>query len=250
LGDCASGKIQAFRIMTKTVLRSCRSGLMVFALAALLTPVTHATAATVATSFDADSQGWRAAGNGGGPITWLQSGSVSISDQSDGWAYFAAPASYLQAMRRGAALEFDLRHTSDAQHPAVSPVRVALVGAGLNLVAEHALPTFEWSTHRFVFDSLDTWRILPSVANAYDTSAAKPDMAQWRAVLESLSSMYISADYSAANAARGGFERTEIDNVRLAFEPARALSAPGTSSLMISALLAGAAVRSRFFRRR
>jgi hypothetical protein len=231
--------------MIKNFLSSCLSGMTGFALTAALALSTHAAAATVVTSFDTDSQGWGAAGNGGGPIIWLPSGSASIADQSDGWAYFAAPASYLQAMRRGAALTFDLRHTSDAQHPAVSPVRVALVGAGLNLVAEHALPTVEWSAQRFLFDSLDTWRILPSVANAYDAAAAKPDLAQWRAVLESLSSMYISADYSAANAVRGGFERTEIDNVQLNFEPVRVLNAPGTFSLMIAALLSGAVVRRK-----
>lgn len=174
-------------------------------------------------SFDGGASGWAAAGNSGadGDIRWLPAdgnpgGHVGIADVDNGWAYFAAPAAYKAAVLPGGTLGFDLRHASDAGHPDVADARVALVGGGLTLVAELQFqrPGNDWRHFEFGIGEGSAFRVLPSAAEAYDPLARQATAAEWLQVLSSLNSFYISADYSSANTIRGGWEFTELDNVR------------------------------------
>ena len=126
-------------------MRRARPTLCLLASAAVFS-VVGANAGVVTTGFDNGAEGWEAAGDGAGNAQWLAvddqpAGHLAISDAALGWAYFAAPAVYRMPIEEGALLSFDLKSNSDAAHPIVSPVRVALVGAGLTLVAETVLPT-------------------------------------------------------------------------------------------------------------
>jgi hypothetical protein len=196
-----------------------------------------AQAGVVNTGFDTDAQGWAAAGNGGGTVQWLAddgqpTGHLTISDASDGWAYFAAPTTYRAPVLAGGRLSFDLRHTTDPAHPTGSAVRVALVGAGLTLVAESTLPTAVWAHYEFVLGLPGHFRVLSSSADVYDPFAREATAVEWAAVLASLNSFYISADYSSANQSSGGFETTGLDNVRLSATPLASVPEPGTWALL------------------
>lgn len=196
-----------------------------------------ATAAPVTTRFDAGAEGWAAAGNGGGAAQWQAEGYLSIIDASDGWAYFAAPAAYRAPIETGATLRFALRSQAGAATPVSSPVRVALVGAGLTLVAETVLPTLEWTTYAFTLGPAGgLFHVLPSAADPFDSGARLPTPAEWEAVLGSLVSLYISADYSAANAQRGSFERADLDDVVLEATPRASVPEPGSAALAALAM--------------
>lgn len=209
-----------------------------------------AQAAIVTSSFDSGAEGWAAAGNGGGPLQWLADGGqpaghLALSDASDGWAYFAAPAAWRVPMQAGAHLSFDLRSSSDDAHPIVSAVRVALVGAGLTLVAESVLPGPAWAHHEFLLGPGGGFRVLASAADLLEPWNRQPSADEWAHVLGSLNSFYISADYSGANLVRGGFETAELDNVRLEATQLQAVPEPGTLALCAAAWAAGYAARRR-----
>lgn len=204
-------------------------------------------AAPVVAHFDSGLEGWAAAGNGGGAAQWQPQGYLSIADASDGWAYFAAPAAFRQPMQAGATLHFSLRSVADAALPVSSPVRVALVGAGLTLVAESVLPTAQWTAYDFTLGPASSqFRVLASAAEPFDQAARSPTAAQWDAVLGALVSLYISADYSAANAQRGSFERADLDDVVLDATPRAGVPEPGSVELSVLALAALALARRRY----
>lgn len=233
-------------------MRRARRTLCVLASAAVFSAVgaVGANAGVVTTGFDSGAEGWEAAGNGAGSAQWLAAdglpaGHLAISDAALGWAYFAAPVAYRLPIEEGALLSFDLKSSSDAARPIVSPVRVALVGAGLTLVAETVLPTASWERYDFVLGLTGGFRVQTSAASVFDSAARQPTADEWRAVLASLNSLYISADYSAANQPSGGFEINELDNVRLDAIALATVPEPGTLALVGVACVGLIAARGR-----
>lgn len=219
--------------------------------ASLCLSAAAANAFVITTNFDAGAEGWAAAGNGAGGVEWSAStgqagGGLALSDAAGGWAYFAGPSAYRTAMLPGAALSFDMRHFTDAEHSATIPVRVALVGAGLTLVAESTQPTGDWSHYEFTLGTGGLFRVLPSAADEMNANAPAPTAQQWAEVLASLNSFYISADYSSAFGPLNGVETTWLDNVRLEADAVVA-EVPEPGSL---ALLGGAMGALAFTRRR
>jgi PEP-CTERM motif len=219
--------------------------------ASLCLSAVAAQAFVVSTDFDGGAAGWAAAGNGNGAVDWQPGAghpgsSLALSDASDGWAYFAAPASYRVAMHEGATVSFDMRHYSDPQFTSRGAVRMTLVGGGLTLIAESVAPTDDWKTYNFLLGAGGGFRVHFGAADPFNASARLPTAQEWATVLGGLNSFYIAADYTGANLANGYRETTWLDNVRLEGEAVVAeVPEPGSLALLAGAMGALALTRRR-----
>lgn len=179
-----------------------------------------ASSALAAGAFDAGTEGWTSFGNSTAPV-WNAGGGnpggyLSVVDGDDGWAYLSAPATYLAPISTGGTFSFDLRHSAPTtRYPFLYDVRVALSGAGINLISESVRPTLDWASYSFNLDLSGGWRIHSSLANNYNPANPLPTLSQFQSVLGSLTGVYISADYTNGTSLVGVTDITQIDNVRL-----------------------------------
>lgn len=191
-------------------------------------------------SFDAGGEGWGSEGNGALP-SWHDAGFISLVDADNGWAYFRAPADYLVPVGVGGNFSFDLKHSPDnGSFPLQYGVRVGLQGAGLTLIAEASVPTTDWLHYSFSLDAAGGWRLHASLAQNYDAGNPAPSAAQFAAVLNNLSGVFIAADYTNGNLITNPpvTDLTYLDNVALVPEP-------GSSALLAAGLLTLLALRHR-----
>jgi Laminin B (Domain IV) len=222
----------------------CRSRVAaVLSLAALMTPAGWAATST----FDSGAEGWTSVFNGGQPLEWL-GGSIAVNDKTDEWGYVAAPMQFFGDATPGAELSFDLRHEENAGLPRLWGVRVALVGAGLNLISELGIPGTNWARYSFDLASGGVgnaaWRVFSSTQLEYSSNAPLASAQQISAVLSGLQGIYIATDYTRGTLQQGQLDRTYLDNVTLT----AAVPEPGAWALMLAGLTAvalGIRVRQR-----
>lgn len=204
-------------------------------LVAVMTPAAWAATST----FDSGTEGWITVFNGGQPVEWLGD-QIAANDKTSEWAYVAAPASFLADAATGATLSFDLRHEESGGLPRQWGVRVALVGAGLNVISELAIPSTNWASYTFSLASGGVgnaaWRVFGSTQLEYTSSAPLASAQQMSAVLSNLEGLYIATDYTQGTLQQGQLDRTYLDNVTLTAP----VPEPGSWALMVAGLAAGA----------
>jgi hypothetical protein len=188
----------------------------------------------VTSHFDAGSEGWVSAFNGGQPVEWL-GGHIAVNDKTDQWSYLAAPAAYLAPIAPGAVLSFDLRHEMTGNLSKEWGVRVALVGAGLHLIAELSIPTTDWTTYLFNLSSGGlghaAWRRFTDTQQEYSSNAPLASQQDLALVLGNLNGLYIATDYTRGTLDQGQIDRSYLDNVSLTMVPE-----PASWALMIGGL--------------
>lgn len=195
--------------------------------------------AQAAGSFDSDAEGWSSFGNGAvGPV-WESSGGnpggyISQLDSDNSWGYLAAPASYLAPIASGGQMSFSLRHEYNVGTLNYG-VRVALVGGGLTLISEQAVPTTGWKNYVFTLDAAGGWRIHGDTQQPYNAANSAPTVAQFDAVLGSLTRVLVAADYTDYNTLTSAshVDRTQLDN----FQLSAPVPEPTTWALMAMGLL-------------
>jgi len=204
-------------------------------------------AAEIASTFDADTDGWSGVTSATGSPAWPTStsglavefsasdgsppGSIRLSDPNNHWTYFRAPSKFLGDMSAyvGGTLSFDSRAVVGGS--TANEAEVVLMGAGLVLLHE-ALSTLPsaWTTLSVPL-SEGNWR----VADTFNGALAND--AQIAAVLDNLQELWINAEYYFPVV-----ETIALDNVRLA---------PIPEPSQMALLLAGAAlVGVQYWRRR
>jgi hypothetical protein len=180
--------------------------LIVIALPVLLF-VSQVHAYPVLSTFDSDSDGWISFNNGAENVVWTASGGnpdghIRLTDLTSSWGYFQAPAKYLGDAEYGGGFSFALRvvNSDPINFPQIYDVRTALVGNGLFLLNE--LPTVpsttSWTNYVFSLDETAAagWRSFSNLSQNYTTSAPLVTQAQFIGVLNNLTHVLISADYS------------------------------------------------------
>ena len=172
--------------------------------------------AVAATStFELGAEGWTAAGDIEGPLTWLASGGnpgghVQIDDLTTGGVtYFVAPVKFLgnQSAAAGTLLRFDLKQVYPGGANQFNDEDVILRGNGLTLVYDTATnPTNGAWTSYAVPLSAAGWKL-----NALNGAAATDG--QFASVLSNLTALNIRAEY------QSGPDVGHLDNVALVPEP-------------------------------
>ena len=208
-------------------------------LAATLSLTLCALGAQAAGTFDSDAEGWTSFGNGAAGPVWESSGGnpggyISQLDSDDGWGYLAAPAAYLAPIVSGGQMSFSLRHTYNRGSLNYG-VRVALVGGGLTLISEQAVPTGDWRNYVFTLDAAGGWRIHSDTQQSYSAANSAPTVAQFDAVLGGLSRVLVAADYTNYNTLTGptDVDLTQLDN----FQLSAPVPEPTTWALMAMGLM-------------
>lgn len=199
--------------------------------------------ADVVSTFEIDAEGWVSFGNGGASLSHSATGGnpggyLSSIDQSDSWTYVQAPLQFSTPARLNGTLSFDLRATTNnpTSAPIAYGVRAALVGAGLTLINEAAIPTSDWTSYSFALTESSGWRVLSNLDQNYNPGAPQPSLGQFIDVIYNLSGVYIAADYADFNTLNGITEETQIDNVRLSTIPEPATALVATSGIVLLAL--------------
>ncbi len=208
-----------------------RSTLRTAALAALIGAALPAHA--VVSTFDTDADGWTAAGDIEGPLTWTATGGnpaghVLIDDLTTGGVtYFVAPLAFLgnKSGALGTDLTFDLMQVyPGGANQFVSP-DVLLQGNGLTLAFDTPVNPGNGTWTSYVVPLTATGWKLNSLSGAAATSE------QFASVLANLTSLKIRAEYQT------GADVGHLDNVALVPEPA--------TNAMILLGLAGVALAAR-----
>ena len=166
-------------------------------------------------TFELGAEGWTAAGDIEGPLTWLSSGGnpgghVQIDDLTTGGVtYFVAPVKFLgnQSAAAGTLLRFDLKQVYPGGANQFNDEDVILRGNGLTLVYDTATnPTNGAWTSYAVPLSAAGWKL-----NALNGAAASDG--QFASVLSNLTALNIRAEY------QSGPDVGHLDNVALVPEP-------------------------------
>lgn len=225
------------------------------AVATLSTAGLQAQAASVSSTFASTNEGWTTLNNGGFVPVWASPGLIRVDDIVEGWAYLAAPASYLALADYGALFSFDLSSTStkpdDTQELPSYGVRVALVGATGTLIALAGTPPSPvMNTFSFSFDTGTDWRLTSGDPADFPSGAPVATQAEIEAVLGSLSGLFISADHSDRNTQVGGTDITRLDNVSLVTQDIGTVPEPAGAALLLAALAAMTALNGRRAMRR
>jgi hypothetical protein len=166
--------------------------------------------AAVLSTFDTDDEGWTTFQNadteiGYSAIGGNSGGHITTIDQDSGWTYVQAPDPFLVPAMYDGSLSFDLRvFTSDPVNwPIEFGVRTSLVGNGLTLINELAVPDGTWTNYSFTLNETAGWRIFPDLNQNYSVGALQPTQSQMQGVLENLSGLFIATDYNNRNTLQG-----------------------------------------------
>lgn len=177
----------------------------------------------VSSTFDSGLEGWTSEGNGGNNPVWASTGGnpgghAVANDLDNGWSYLKAPASYsAQPAIYGGMLSFDLRHTTANNRTPIYKVRVGLVGAGLTLLNEIAVPTENWVNYGFSLREITGWRKFSDLQQNYSDAAPTPTLSEMQAVLAGINTLVIGADFN--NETTMNNDVTYLDNVNLETVP-------------------------------
>ena len=190
------------------VARACAAVLL--AGAALAT----AHAQGVASSFDADADGWFVSnfdGSGSAPVTWI-SGVIQTDDQF-GETAFHAPAKFNgdHAALYGSTLSFDL--TEVARDGAADNYYTAIIASGADVLYWYGgAPQTVFTTFVAQLSATDTrWRLGGSGFNPSAGSA--PTEAQFLSILGNITRLQVNAEFVT------GTDNTRLDNVILGAVP-------------------------------
>lgn len=187
----------------------------------------NSTAFAASSNFSTGDDGWTAAGDASGPLTWNPGGYVSIDDQTiGGVTFFIAPTKFLgnQSAAFGTHLTFDLQQIYPGSPNQFEDGDVILQGAGLTLVFDTGYypANGAWTSYAVPLIASEGWRV-----SSLNGSAASDE--QLLAVLSDLSALKIRAEY------QSGPDTGLLDNVALVPEPS-------TYGLMLIGLSAFAAM--------
>jgi len=167
-------------------------------------------------TFDTDAEGWTAAGDVEGPLSWSATGGnpgghAVIDDRTTGGVtYFVAPAAFLgdQSAALGTDLTFDLMQIYPGSPDQFNSSDVVLQGGGLTLA--HDTPVNPgngvWTSYGVRLEA-PGWRL-----NSLSGAQATPE--QFATVLSDLTALRIRAEYQT------GADIGHLDNVALVPEPA------------------------------
>ena len=203
----------------------------------------------VLSTFDSDSDGWTSFNNGAENVVWTASGGnpdghIRLTDLTASWGYFLAPAKYLVDAEYGGGFSFALRvvNSDPINFPQTYDVRTALVGNGLFLINELAPPpsTTSWNSYTFSLDETAGagWRSFVNLSQDYSSGGSLVTQAQFIGVLNNLTHVLISADYSDGflNLSPPITDQSWIDSVQLDAVDV-VVPEPGTMVLLGLALL-------------
>lgn len=187
--------------------------LCLFMLTMWRTVSAEASATTIISTFDSDTEGWTEIGDGSGPF-WVATGGnpdghirVSDNQSSVSW-YFGAPPAFLGDVSSayGSTLSFDLRQSATSNQFS-SRDEVTLIGAGMTLIINtHIFPATTWTHYEVV--------LLPEAGWSHIDTNEQATEAELLAVLSALDELRIRGEF------RTGGDTGYLDNVILDLAPA------------------------------
>lgn len=205
---------------------AARLSLLAFLLAAILP------AASIQSSFSSNSEGWTVTNDGGDTTVVYNAGignppgSISRTDQTNGYMHFSAPAAFLgnQSAFAGGVLVYDMLQTTTSADSSWF-YRTVLAGSGLFLLytQEQAPDNTNWRTMLTPLSS-DGWIVIPTLED-FAGAAATP--LQFANVLSNVTGLYITGDLIS-----GTGDLAYLDNVNLTTTPE-----PGSFGILAAALV-------------
>jgi len=191
--------------------------------------------------FDAGTEGWSAAGDVAGPVTWLATGGnpaghVELTDQViGGVTYFVAPAKFHgdHSAAYGTSLTFDLRQSYPGSPNQFDDSDVILTSGGLTLVFNTPVnpSNNSWTSYDIFLNDLSGWHV-STLLGALATQA------QIQATLANITDFRIRAEYQA------GPDTDSLDNVFL-FSPSSSVPDVGSTFSLLGLVVFGIVLLSR-----
>jgi hypothetical protein len=195
-------------------------------------------AASIISTFDTGTEGWTAAGDVAGPVTWLAGGGnpaghLELLDQVvGGVTYFVAPAEFHgdHSAAYGTSLTFDLRQSYPGSPNQFDVSDIILTGGGLTLVFDTPMnpSNNSWTSYDILLNDLAGWHV-STLAGPLATQA------QIQTTLANVTDLSIRAEYQT------GPDTDSLDNVFL-FSPSSSVTDVGSTFLLLGLAVSGLAV--------
>jgi Laminin B (Domain IV)/VPDSG-CTERM motif len=200
----------------------------------------HAAASSIST-FDIGTEGWSAAGDVAGLVTWSATGGnpaghVELTDQViGGVTYFVAPAQFHgdHSAAYGTSLTFDLRQSYPGSPNQFDDSDVILTGGGLTLVFDTPVnpSNNSWTSYNVLLNDSSGWHVST-------LSGALATQAQIQTTLANITDLSIRAEYQT------GPDTDSLDNVFLFSRPSSIPDA-GSTILLLGLAVSGLALLRR-----